>query len=92
MTPERVCHRCCNPFEPDRILTARTRYCRQCATQLRRQRVKDWKRQQIAELGGRRFFAEYAPCPQQRRDYMRSYMRKRRAQMRAKAGSPKQTV
>ena len=80
---ERVCQQCRQPFEPERVLTARTQYCRACAKLLRRQRVKDWKQQQIAKLGRRQFFAGYAPCPEQRRDYMRAYMRERRARLRS---------
>lgn len=90
--PERVCQQCHNPFESGRVLTARTQYCRICATQLRRQRVRDWKQQQIAELGSRQFFAGYAPCPEQRRDYMRAYMRERRARLHSRTKLSEQTA
>lgn len=79
-----TCAECGGPIEPERLRYPATRYCRKCALEKRRARVNDWKQRQIRELGSARFYRHYATCAEDRRKYMRDYMRARRA------GAPKQ--
>ncbi|NOT61922.1 MAG: hypothetical protein HOP19_17035 [Acidobacteria bacterium] len=82
---ERVCWHCRRPFESGRKLKATTLYHRDCAVKLRRARVRDWKQRQVEAVGWQQFLADYAPCQQQRRAYMRDYMRERRLKLKADA-------
>lgn len=78
---QRGCQRCHGAFEPGRKLKAATRYCYACALWLRRARVAAWKQRKLDEIGPEQFLADYGTCREKRRESMRLYMRKRRAQV-----------
>lgn len=84
-TERRVCRRCGGEIEPERERRPATRYCRRCALVNSRERVADWKRRKIAEIGREEFCKQYSLADEKRRDYMRDYMRRRRERQRAEA-------
>jgi hypothetical protein len=84
-TERRVCRRCGGEIEPERKRRPATRYCRPCALANSRERVSDWKRRKIAEIGREEFRRQYSLADEKRRDYMRDYMRRRRERQHADA-------